>query len=991
MTDGPAAAGRRETASGRLAALGLDPGPAIAHLEEADLWLPEDGRATDRELLERVADTTEPNDALRTVTALAGRHPDVFRQVRADAGWLTRFLAVAGTSPPLGELLVAHPDALLALADTDPIDVAGTATEVAEAVAAETTRDGRAAAIAAIRRRTTADIAARDLTGELTVEEVGGELAGLAEAVLDGTLTALHEQLGGSRPAARISVIGMGKLGGFELNYVSDVDVMFVHAPRDDESRAAMAEAKQIVEELLRLLNASTTMGRAYEVDPTLRPEGRAGALSRTVDSYVAYWQRWAKTWEFQALIKARPVAGDRRLGAALLERADGYVWPDELDPDVVAEIREMKRRVEAKPEVRRHGNRQVKLGPGGLRDIEFAVQLLQLVHGRADERLRLTGTLAALRALAEGGYVAEDDAHVFSEAYRHLRRIEHRLQLAHERRTHTIPDDEPRQEWLARSLGYRPTPGRPAREAFLEDLRQIQGSVRNLHEKLFYRPLLEVHASVPAADAEVALPHEMRRMDDDQALDRLYALGFRDAGAALRHVRALTGGLSRRARTVQAVLPAVLNVLAESPDPDTGLRMFRTLVESQGQSSSLLTTLRDNPPAVHLLARVLGASEVAGELLLSHPQGIDWLEDASLRELGRTRDELVERARARLTWQDHEAALRRFKRHQLLRIVLRDLAGAASVSAVGDELTALGEACLEAGLAAVLQQTGPVDDPPVRMAVIGLGKLGGRELHYVSDLDVMFVHAEDTQVALDVAERVMASLGRITAEGTAFEVDADLRPEGRSGPLSRSVAAFRAYYERWSEPWEHQALLKARFVAGDPELAEELLSLARELAYPERFAHLTEMRKMKARMERDRPGRGDPRRHLKLGPGGLSDVEWVVQSLQMRHGHDVPVVRTTGTMAAIDAMQDASILEHRDAQWLREGYRFLSRVRNGLYLLREHTVDVLPTGQRLERLARLLGYGRGGRQDLEDEYLRDTRRVRRVVERVFYGTPEGG
>ncbi len=733
-------------------------------------------------------------------------------------------------------------------------------------------------------------------------------------------------------------------------------------------------------------------MGRAYEIDPTLRPEGRAGALSRTVDSYVAYWERWAKTWEFQALIKARPVAGDRGLGAELLERASGYVWPDELDPEVVAEVREMKSRVEAKPEVRRDGDRQVKLGPGGLRDIEFAVQLLQLVHGRADQRLRVTGTLPALRALAGGGYIADEDAEAFADAYRTLRRVEHRLQLARERRTHTIPEDPDYQEWLARSLGYRPGPA-PAREAFLDDLRSAQSAVRQLHEKLFYRPLLEVHASVPAGDAEVALPQQVRRMDEDQALERLWAVGFTDAEAVLRHVRALTGGVSRRARILQAVLPAVLNVLAGTPDPDTGLRMFRTLIESQGPSSSLLTELRDHPPAVDLLARVLGASEVAGELLVSHPQGVDWLRDPDLGDEPHSRDELVDKAMARLSWQDHEAALRRFKRNELLRIVLRDLSGAAPVSMVGRELTALGEACLEAGLEGVLDAVAGEhgtdrEGLDLRMAVIGLGRLGGRELHYSSDLDVMFVHEGDTSLALRVAERVMASLGRITAQGAAFQVDADLRPEGRTGPLSRTVRSYASYYERWSEAWEHHALVKARVVAGDPDLGRRLVELAHERAYPEELTEATAMRKMKARIERER---GGDRRDLKLGPGGLSDVEWVVQLLQRQHGHDHPVVRTPTTMTALDALQDASLIDHRDARWLRDGYRFLWRARNGLYLLRERDVDTIPTGHRLERLARLLAYGRGGRQELEDDHLGHTRRIRRITEHLFYEAPEDG
>ncbi len=1003
---------RPRSLRGRLAAAGLEPDRAERRLADAGLL---DGPDLDG-LLRAVSNAAGPEDALAVLTDLAANDPALFAEVRAEPEWLGRVVAVGGTSRPLGDLLARFADATRALEVLRPLDVAQTARQIEWAVATARTREDRSAGIARIRRRATAEIAARDLTGRADVEEVGSELAGLAEAVLTGTLRGLHDDIGGDRPAARIGVIGMGKLGGRELNYVSDVDVIFVHAPTREETGdgsdggdggdsrdEARDETRRVLEELLALLNASTTMGRIYEVDSTLRPEGRSGPLSRTVGSYVAYWERWAKTWEFQALLKARPVAGDRHLCEELLTRAEPFVYPDELAPGVVDEIRAMKGRVEAKPEVRRHGERQVKLGPGGLRDIEFAVQLLQLVHGRADRSLRVTGTLPVLRQLAADGYVAEEDADTFATAYQRLRVVEHRLQLAHERRTHTIPEDPERQEWLARSLGYRPTGEAPARDAFLRDLRALQGQVRELHAKLFYRPLLEAHASVPASEGGLSLPHEVRAMGEDAARTRLAALGFGDPRAALRDVRALTTGVSRRATILRAVLPAMLHVLQESPAPDTGLRMFRTLVEAQGRSVKLLSYLRDHPPAADLLARVLGTSEVAGELLVSQPQGIDWLRDAALREEPRSRDGLVRAAMGRLGWQDRTAALRRFKRHELLRIVLRDLADAAGVTLVGEELTALGEACLEAALRVAQEEVAAaegVDELPVRVAIIGMGKLGGRELHYVSDLDVMFVHEpadDDTdpqvvrRVAATLAERTMRSLSEITAEGTAFEVDADLRPEGKAGPLSRALSAYEAYYDRWSQEWEHQALLKARAVAGDPLLGGRFAAMATPLAYPDTFGEqdLARIRKMKARIERERlPRRGDPKRHLKLGPGGLSDIEWTVQLLQQQAGTRQPVVRSTSTMQALDALEDVDLIDHQDATWLRDGYHFLSQVRNRLYLLRQRNVDVLPTSRAdLDLLARSLGYGRGGWQDFESDHLRNVRHVRRVTERLFYGT----
>jgi [glutamine synthetase] adenylyltransferase / [glutamine synthetase]-adenylyl-L-tyrosine phosphorylase len=1001
---------RQRSLQARLAAAGLDAATAADELTAAGL-LDGDG-AVDEALLTLLSEAADPNDALTCVTTLAREQPRAFTEVVGDPDWLARVVAVAGVSRPLGDLVGRFGDAVEGLRSLDGVDVPVIADEVAAAVAASEDTATQSAAIAAIRRRTTADVAARDLTGVTGMEEVGRELAGLAEAVLSGTLRGVHQQVGGDTPAARIAVIGMGKLGGLELNYVSDVDVVFVHEAADGAGdEAASREARQVLARVLELLNASTTMGRAYEVDPTLRPEGRNGPLSRTVGSFVAYWERWAKTWEFQALLKARPVAGDPHLGAALLAAAEPFVWPEHLDPEVVAEVRQMKSRIEAKPEVVRHGERQLKLGPGGIRDIEFAVQLLQLVHGRGDRSLRLTGTLPTLRALVSNGYVDEEDAGAFADAYRMLRTVEHRLQLAHERRTHTIPDDPGRQEWLARSLGYRPDGDAPARNGFLRELAVVQGRVRALHAKLFYRPLLERYAAVPAAAAGVSVPVEVVAMGDEAAVERLTALGFRDGATALRDVRSLTAGVSRRARTVRAVLPAVLQVLQDTPDPDTGLTSFRELVEAQGDSAELLGYLRDHPPAAELLGRVLGTSRVAGELLTGQPQGIEWLRDERVLTEPRTRDELVRLAVGRLHWQDTTAALRRLKRIELLRIVLRDLAGETTVGGVGDELTALGEACLTGALRAELRRQArelglsSPDELPVGVAIVGMGKLGGGELTYASDLDVLFVHeiadgADEqaaTRLGLDIAANVLRSLSDITAEGTAFDVDADLRPEGRSGPLSRSLASYLAYWERWAEPWEHQALLKVRHVAGDRDLGTRFVTAAAQHAYPASGFEeegAPAMRRMKARLERERiPRRVEPERHLKLGPGGLADVEWTVQLLQQRYGAQHPLVRTPSTMAALDALQDASLIDHRDADWLRDGYRLLAQLRNRLYLLRHRDVDVMPTSHlQLDTLARSLGYPRGRWQDLEEERRRRCRRIRQVCERLFYGiTPSAG
>jgi len=1003
---------RRSSLEVRLARAGLDSSRARDDLDAAGFV--QDGDVDDA-VLEVIGAAADPAEAVATLAGLRLTAPELCAQVVADADWFARVVAVAGASRPLAALLAQGTDAVLALADLDPVDVATTAAAVEAAVRAGNDLAEQAAGIASIRRRATADIAGRDLTDVLDVEGVARELADLAEAVLSGTLAAVHDGLTGGEPRARIAVVGMGKLGGRELNYVSDVDVMFVHEPLDGVAEEeAASEARQVCARLLELLNASTTMGRAYEVDPTLRPEGRSGALSRTVAGFVAYWERWAKTWEFQALLKARPVAGDLVLGAAWLAAAEPFMWPERLDPDAVAEVRAMKARIESRPEVQRDGARQLKLGPGGIRDVEFTVQLLQLVHGRADRTLRLTGTVPTLGALAANGYVDEEDASALASTYWALRRVEHALQLANERRTHTIPAEEAAQERIARSLGYRGSGGTSAREQMMGELARAQARVRELHARIFYRPLLERFASVPASAAGLTLPREVAAMGDEAAAERLGALGFADGVGALRTIRSLTSGVSRRAATVRAMFPAILAALEDSADPDAGLMVLRDLVEAQGEESLLLRHLRDQPAAAELLGRVLGTSRLAGELLISQPQGIDWLRDPRLRDAPRTGDELARMAVARLHWQDTTAALRRFKQLELLRVVLRDVdaelgdKGPGSAPGPAAELTAIAEACLVAALRAELRGQAVArglaspDELPVSISIIGMGTLAGAELTYASDLDVVFVHeavpgadeSEANALALTIAANVIRSLSEITPDGTAFDVDADLRPEGRSGPLSRSLSSYVSYWERWAEPWEHQALLRVRSVAGDRDLGRRFEEAAAGFAHVSPFSdeRIVATRRMKARIEKERIGRRvDPERHLKLGPGGISDVEWTVQLLQLQHAAARPSLRTASTLTALDALQDEGLLDHGDAVWLREGYRFAVTIRNRLALLRQRDVDVLPSGRdRLERLARAMGYGRGSHQQLEADWFRHARHVRRVAEREFYGIEPG-
>jgi [glutamine synthetase] adenylyltransferase / [glutamine synthetase]-adenylyl-L-tyrosine phosphorylase len=947
-------------------------------------------------LLEELGASANPTLATRALAAVAAAQPDpagFAAALRRRAGLRRRLIAVLAASRSLGHWLVAHPGEAGRLADGRTFAAPRRRAELVRQARAATQGLAGAAAWGALRRfrrRELLRVAVRDLDAGAPVDSVGAELADLADACLQAGLElAIRSVAAPGDPPLELAVLAMGKLGGRELNYVSDIDVLFCHEPAggaDPELAAKLAAA--IARELIAGLGGPNPEGPGFQVDANLRPEGRNGPLTRTLGSYLAYWDRWVEPWELQALIKVRPAAGDRRLGERFAAEAARRVYPDRFDPATVAAVRRMKARVESSRAARAGGELQVKLGPGGLRDIEFAVQLLQLVHGRHDAELRSGTTLVALERLTAAGFVGRADAAQLADAYRFLRTVEHRLQLADERRTHTIPAGEAERRWLARTMGERDGPDATALERFEAERRRHAAAVRGLHEKLFYRPLLEVFGAVPAG------------LDPANAAERLAALGFANPERALAHLYALTAGLTRRATLLRAMLPVMLTWLADTPDPDGGLAALRVVAERLGHRDAFFGTLRDNPSVAELVCRVLGTSRLLGDLLARHPELLTAMAHEGGPGPARDPGELRQEALAVVAHHETPAAafdaLRRFRRRELLRVAVRDLESEVPVERVGAELTAVAEACLEAALEVATRAAAP--GPKVELAVLGMGKLGGAELNYVSDLDVMVCHAPVGELAPDEAARLaegvvrelVAGLGSVTPEGTAFRVDLGLRPEGRNGPLSRTLHSYTAYWDRWAEPWERQAMLRLRPVAGSRELGERFLAEAGRRVFPQRpdAGMVAAVRRMKARVESERlPAGADPRLHLKLGPGGLADVEWTVQLLQLQLGGARPQVRSPGTLAGIAALRDAAALGVVEAGWLADAYRLCLRLRNLGFLVTGRPVDSLPTDRAvLERLAEAMGEPVGGRQRLLEAYRRATRRARRVVMTKFWG-----
>jgi [glutamine synthetase] adenylyltransferase / [glutamine synthetase]-adenylyl-L-tyrosine phosphorylase len=999
----------RETSlAGQLAAMGFADTARAERLLTSDLRL--DTGGADSAVVEAIAGAADPDLALASLSRMP---PEAgFRAaLRDDGQFRARLVAVLGVSEALGSHLARHPADWQLLAGPEALRRPAASElreELLTVVGAESAAPEEALRVAY--RRRLLRLAARDLTGAADLADVAAELADLAAASLAAALSVARSRQPSGAAPGRLAVIAMGKCGGRELNYASDVDVIFVAEPAgarpgQDREAAALQTATRLAASMIRVCSDPSAEGVLFPVDPNLRPEGRDGPLVRTLASHRAYYQRWAKTWEFQALLKARPVAGDAALGQEYLAAVTPLVWQASQREHFVTDVQAMRRRVVASLPADQAG-REIKLGPGGLRDIEFAVQLLQLVHGRSDEALRARGTLDALAALAAGGYVGRDDAASLASAYRFLRRVEHLLQLRQLRRTHTLPEDPAVLRQVGRALrGMQPDPpgpaGTPAAASpeadpagdLLAQWRRHAGQARMLHEKLFYRPLLE---------AVSRLPGDAARLTQEAARTRLEALGYAGPAGALRHIEALTAGFSRRAAIQRTLLPVMLGWFADAAQPDAGLLAFRQVSEALGDTSWYLRLLRDDTRVAERMARLLASSRYATDLLLRSPGAVAMLADDA---------ELAPRAAAELQ-EDAAAVARRhpgataaveavlaLRRQELLRTAVADLLGLSDTEQTGEALTTVAAAtigaALETAIRQIEQQNGPL---PTRICVVAMGRLGGHEMSYSSDADVMFVHeprpgADEeaaTRAAHAVAEELRALLAR-PGRDPALLIDAGLRPEGRQGPLVRTLASYRAYYERWSAPWEAQALLRAMPVAGDATVGSGFVAMADEIRYPAGGipdASVREVRRIKARMESERIPRGvDPALHTKLGPGGLTDVEWVAQLLQLRHAHAVPALRTTRTLATLRAASGEGLISGPDAEALCAAWRLATRIRNAVMLVRGRPGDSVPSAQpELGAVARLLGYPADASHDLVQDYRRAARRARGVMERLFYG-----
>ena len=994
---------------------------------------PESFERLARRLLDRLAGCADPDRTLANFDrwfAQLGYNLSVQRMLTDVEFLMERLLQVFAASQYFSDILCRDPNYYEFLADPAALrrrTFAEIQAEVTRAVAPFRTYDGRLDALRRAKRREILRIGARDVTGLADFPEVVGELSAFADAAVREAYRISREETerrAGPLDGLEFAVIAMGKLGGEELNYSSDIDLMFVYRGGDQHVEAA----HRIGERIIQALSRPTAEGYVFRVDMRLRPEGGLGALVRSLDAYRDYYDQYLEHWERQALLKARFVAGEESLGRDYHTLIAPYVYRPEVEPLLVEELRLNKLRLEKRVETAGETYTNVKDGYGGIRDIEFTVQMTQLLLGGPNPSLRTGNTLAALAALAGLGILSPYEHQGIREAYEFLRVVEHRLQILDERAVRCIPTDPVAVERLARRMprSWRADPG----AEFIAEYRRRAGTVRAFHRRLFYDPF----QGDGAGDPLTSLGEHLLNLDTEAARGRirdyLVARGFCAPDRALLALDRLALGSGRMGEwesgrvggpgggtnatpplshspapplahsptlpLLARVGPRLLDAAAETPDPDAALAfaadMAAVTPAVRPTRGSVFSPRQGGAPGGATAPAMTAAVRREPALLdmLFEPEAVVMPADA---------DALRQRLAIRLQRQkDHEGrlnALRRFKRRELLRIAAADVLAALDVEQICDQLTLLAEACIAGALdlcAAELRARGDMEDEP-ELAIFGLGKVGGHEMLYPSDLDLVLVCSlpDDDRRERRYLSYVRLSslfqdaLTRLLSDGDLYPLDLRLRPEGKGGEPVPSLDACRRYYAERAQTWERQAMVKARFLAGDARVAEEFLRIVTPFAYPEGMpaAMADEVRAMKRRIENERSSAATRGRDLKLGPGGLSDVEFLAQLTQMRQGHGRPALRRPDTLGALAALAAEGILPAAEAAALREGYRFQMRLRNLLYLRAGGHTSVLPEGDEDQRaVARALGMDNAG--ELLEAFYQHRRRVREIFEERF-------
>lgn len=868
-------------------------------------------------------------------------------------------------------------------------------------------------------------IGSRDLLGLATMSEVTAELADLAGAALDAAhsfaLCRMKKQYGeplykgedGSVREAGLAVIGMGKLGGRELNFSSDIDIIYIYTTERGETTGGAggpgskiglhAFFVKLAERISRLIGSITEDGFVFRVDLDLRPDGKGGEMANSLRSAEIYYESWGRCWERSAMIKARPVAGSMEVGAEFLALMGPFVYRRHLDFTAIEEMKGMKEKIDLALLRKSPDVIDVKLGAGGIREIEFFCQALQLIHGGKSRLVREKGTLRALDALEREGFLPTGHAKNLREAYVFLRNVEHRIQLVEGRQTHALPAGTAQVSRLARAMGCHGSAGESPADEFRRVYGLLTGRVYDVYRTLFYSPAEEYEGAV-SDEVRVALSPDS---DQDLVRDILAQMGFSDPGASMGHINALMRGTrltGRAAVLIEKLAPHMLERIVRAPDRDRALAHLSALVSSIGAKETFFSLLAQNVRVADLLIDIFGTSEFLSSTLLSQPGAVEHLLGRDITRPFKTKAEMLDDFNKAVEGlDDYESildGLRRVRNQEIFRIGINDVLGGLDARSVSDQMTALAEAALDAVLelsvAELSARYGRPKPEGDLFAVIGLGKLGSGELGYGSDLDIIFVYADadrdgetsgpkritNQEYFIKLGQRIISMMTLKTREGGLFSVDMRLRPTGSAGPLVLSRSGFLRYQSETAAVWEAQAMTRARFVAGDIEFGDGVIKELQEIIYSKKLSadDRSEIARVRQRMEDELAKEGRGTYNIKTGRGGITDIEFVVQTLQLEHGFDRPAIRTTRTADALKALCAEGFLSEGDFKALSEAHEFLKILESKLRIVHDRAEGRIREGVELSALAKRVGYeGKDNTARLMRDYLAHTSKVREI------------
>ncbi|WP_193771312.1 bifunctional [glutamate--ammonia ligase]-adenylyl-L-tyrosine phosphorylase/[glutamate--ammonia-ligase] adenylyltransferase [Candidatus Magnetaquicoccus inordinatus] len=897
-----------------------------------------------------------------------------------------RLLLALGNSPYLCRVLRRWPDAL-ALAREEELHIAEANESLLQALHKAGTWNEAARLLRAHKHRYYFHIGARDLSGETALPEVVQQITLLAEGCMEGGYQWLNRTLAnrygqpmihsqdGHQQAARFVIIGMGKLGARELNFSSDVDLIYLFDAGIGEVEGSCSLPikeyyHRLGRDFIRLLGESTAEGHAFRVDLRLRPEGEGGDLVISCRSAEIYYEAWGQTWERAAMIKARPVAGDRLLGEEFLRGLQPFIFRRYLDFAALEAIREMKRKIDRKMVLADDYRRNVKLGYGGIREIEFFVQSQQLIHGGKNPLVRQRETLVTLQALRDCGLLAQEDCRFLQEAYQFLRTLEHRLQLKHDQQLHSLPEDALAFARLSKRMGMSSS------EELQERFQSCTQQVHLLYQSLFY------DAERQHEEGRHPLVEELlaSSVEDAHALERLHGAGFLDPERALQSLEILRDGPRRdmtepTRRWYKRIGAPWLGEILAAPDPDMALRHVESFLQGLGHRVSYLALLLENPPVLQLLTRLFGSSVLLSQFFMRHPELMDHLVARDFFQHYRSRSEMAADLEKLLsTEKDREQRInlmREFKNSETLRMGVRDLSHAAEPPEVMAGLSALAEVILARVLEDVREELcARHGDPGLPFVIVAMGKLGGRELNYASDLDLIFLHGDPGEITQTsgsspmaigpffsrLGQRIINSITTLTRTGKLYELDMRLRPSGNSGTLVSSLSAFLHYQREEAWTWEHQALTRARVVAGDAEFAEQVRQEIYALLCKQRAVETIrrEVAEMRQRLwaEKEPPSGWID---IKQSRGGIVDIEFLAQFLLLSFAAEHPGIVQSNTARALRTCQQVGLLSADEHAILEEVYGFLRLIENRLRLLHGRSENRIAPGPVLgEQLRRL-------------------------------------